>query len=129
MSDTRDAMPTRRILVVDDHPDSAESLVLLLRLKGHDVTLAHDGITAVKAIESSLPELALLDIGLPGLDGFEVARRARQCDPARKCLLVALTGYGGEQERQRAKEAGFDGYLVKPVPFDTLLQVVRDLRI
>lgn len=122
-------MPPRRILVVDDHPDSAESLVLLLRLKGHDVTLAHDGISAINAIQSSLPELALLDIGLPGLDGFEVARRAREFDTSHKCMLVALTGYGGDQERQKAKEAGFDGYLVKPVPFDTLLQIVRDLKI
>ena len=120
-------MPKRRILVVDDHPDSAESLVLLLRLKGHDVTLAHDGPTALEAFERSMPELALLDIGLPGLDGFEVARRVRALDPQKKCMLVALTGYGGDRERRMARESGFDEHLVKPVGFDTLLGIVDSL--
>jgi CheY-like chemotaxis protein len=120
-------MPKRRILVVDDHPDSAESLVLLLRLKGHDVTLAHDGPAALAVFERSMPELALLDIGLPGLDGFEVARRVRALDPEKKCMLVALTGYGGDRERRMARESGFDEHLVKPVAFDTLLAIVESL--
>ena len=89
----------RRILVVDDHPDSAESLVLLLRLKGHDVSLAHDGPGALEQFARDIPELALLDIGLPGLDGYEVARRARAMDPTMKCRLVALTGYAADRER------------------------------
>jgi CheY-like chemotaxis protein len=117
----------RRILVVDDHPDSAESLVLLLRLKGHDVSLAHDGPAALEEFAREMPELALLDIGLPGLDGYEVARRARALDPAMKCRLVALTGYAGDRERRLAREAGFDEHLVKPVPFDTLLELVNSL--
>lgn len=120
-------MPKRRILVVDDHPDSAESLVLLLRIKGHDVALAHDGPAALEQFERDLPELALLDIGLPGLDGFEVARRVRTMDPGRKCKLVALTGYGGDRERRLAREAGFDEHLVKPVAFDILLAIVDSL--
>jgi CheY-like chemotaxis protein len=117
----------RRILVVDDHPDSAESLVLLLRLKGHDVFLAHDGPAALEEFTRASPELVLLDIGLPGLDGYEVARRARVLDPERKCKLVALTGYGGDRERRLAREAGFDEHLVKPVSFDTLLALVAAL--
>jgi CheY-like chemotaxis protein len=120
-------MPKRRILVVDDHPDSAESLVLLLRIKGHDVTLAHDGPSALEEFARDRPELALLDIGLPGLDGFEVARRVRALDPDRSCKLVALTGYGGDRERRLAREAGFDEHLVKPVAFDTLLAIVDSL--
>lgn len=120
-------MPKRRILVVDDHPDSAESLVLLLRIKGHDVTLAHDGPSALEEFARDRPELALLDIGLPGLDGFEVARRVRAMDPDRTCKLVALTGYGGDRERRLAREAGFDEHLVKPVAFDTLLAIVDSL--
>lgn len=101
--------------------------MLLLRLKGHEVFLAHDGNAALEEFQRSAPELALLDIGLPGIDGYEVARRARVLDPNHTCMLVALTGYGGDRERKMARAAGFDEHLVKPVPFDTLLALVASL--
>ncbi len=109
----------RRVLVVDDIIDSAESLARLLRRWGHEVHLAHDGPSALAAARSTAPEIVLLDIGLPGMDGYEVARLLRQ-DPAHTALvLVALTGYGQTADRQHTRDAGFDHHLVKPV--DTTL--------
>ena len=105
----------RRVLVVDDNIDSAESLALLLRLKGYDVEVAHDGPAALEAAVSFQPEAVLLDIGLPGLDGFQVAGELRLRPPTERALLVALTGYGQEDDQRRSREAGFDHHLVKPV--------------
>jgi two-component system, chemotaxis family, CheB/CheR fusion protein len=109
------AVPPRRVLVVDDNVDTAESLALLLRLKGHEVETAHDGPAALERASSFHPEVVLLDIGLPGLDGYQVASRLRQQSRTAKALLVALTGYGQEEDQHLAREAGFDHHLTKPV--------------
>jgi CheY-like chemotaxis protein len=106
--------PGRRVLVVDDNVDVAEMLALVLREEGHEVRTAHDGPAALQAAESFRPEVVLLDIGLPRMDGYEVARRLRGQAGMKKALLVALTGYGQEEDRRRAEKAGFDVHLVKP---------------
>ena len=108
------AAPRRRILVVDDNVDAAETLAMLLRLSGHHVRVAHDGPAALEAARSLPPEVVLLDIGMPGMDGYEVARRLRQLPGLAGAVLVALTGWGQEQDRRRSKEAGFDHHLTKP---------------
>jgi signal transduction histidine kinase/ActR/RegA family two-component response regulator len=113
-------LPPRRILVVDDNVDSAESLAVLLRLQGHEVEVAHDGATALAAAQTFRPQAVLLDIGLPGMDGYEVARRLRQQSVPAEMLLVAVTGYCQEEDRRRSQEAGFNAHLVKPVCLGTL---------
>jgi signal transduction histidine kinase/DNA-binding response OmpR family regulator len=104
----------RRVLVVDDNTDGAESLALLLQLAGHEVRIAHNGPQALDSVESFAPQLVLLDIGLPGMDGYEVARRLRTKPNLEGMLLVALTGYGREEDVRRSREAGFHHHLVKP---------------
>ncbi len=115
---------TRRILVVDDNEDVAESLAMVLRLGGHEVEVAHDGPAALQAAHAYQPEVVLLDIGLPGMTGYEVAQRLRQQPPAGLALLVALTGYGQEEDRRRSWEAGFDLHLTKPVDPADLKQLL-----
>jgi len=105
----------RRVLVADDNRDSAESLGMLLELAGHRVRLAYDGQEALDAAAEFLPEVLLLDIGLPRMDGYEVAARLRRDSRHDGMLLVAVTGYGTESDRDRGKAAGFDHHLVKPV--------------
>jgi PAS domain S-box-containing protein len=107
--------PPRRVLVVDDNVDAADSLVLLLRLDGHAVRVAYDGPTALLLARAFDPQVVLLDIGMPRMDGYEVARRLRQQPGGRSALVLALTGCGQEADRQRSVAAGFDGHLVKPV--------------
>jgi PAS domain S-box-containing protein len=110
-----------RILVVDDNRDAAQSLSLLLTSEGHEVLLAYDGYTALEVAQAERPQVMLLDIGLPGMDGYAVARALRQ-DPALKMThLIALSGYGREVDRETARTAGFNSYLTKPVDFDELL--------
>ncbi len=111
---------SRRVLVVDDNADTAESLALLLRVLGHEVRTAHDGPSALKVARREHPDVVLLDLGLPRLDGFEVARRLRWEYADRPLLLVALTGHGQEEDRRRCREAGFDHHLVKPAEPETL---------
>lgn len=106
-----------RVLLVEDSADAAESLQMLLTLEGHEVQLARDGLEALQAAEASVPDVMLVDVGLPGIDGYEVARRARRSPALARVALVALTGYGREEDRQEALAAGFDHHLVKP--FDT----------
>jgi PAS domain S-box-containing protein len=121
-SSARAASGSRRVLVVDDNEDSAESLAILLRLQGHEVRLAYDGEKALEEAQSFQPELIFLDLDLPKMDGYEVARRLR---PAMKGVtLVAMTGYGQEEDRQRTQEAGFNLHLVKPVDFDRLEELL-----
>ena len=103
-----------RLLVVDDNQDAALSLALLLRLQGHDVQVAHDGPTALQLAVASRPDLVFLDIGMPGMDGYEVARRLRRTPGLEKVVLAALTGWGQQEDRRRTAEAGFDHHLVKP---------------
>ena len=112
---TEAALPRRRILVVDDNVDAAKSLArLLTRLYGQEVRVAHDGPAALAAAGEFRPEVVLLDIGLPGMDGYEVARRLRERPEFEETLLVALTGWGQEADRERSRAAGFDHHLVKP---------------
>jgi signal transduction histidine kinase/CheY-like chemotaxis protein len=110
----------RRILVVDDNQDSAETMASLLRLWGHEVTVANDGPAALAAARSAQPDLALLDIGLPGMDGYEVARTIRADDALRSTHLVALSGYALPEDLKKAEEAGFEGHLAKPPRLDEL---------
>jgi CheY-like chemotaxis protein len=103
-----------RILVVDDNQDAAQSVATFLQIDGHEVRLAGDGMQAIEVATDFAPEVVVLDIGLPSLDGYEVARRLRQLAPTRESLMLALTGYGQKQDRQQAQAAGFDQHFVKP---------------
>jgi CheY-like chemotaxis protein len=115
--------------VVDDNVSSAQSLAKILKLEGHDVQVAYDGVVALEAVRSFRPDVVLLDIGLPGMDGYEVARRLRQ-EPGQGpgvALLIAVTGYAEEDARRRSREAGFDHHLVKPVDPDGVLALLSSL--
>ena len=107
--------PGRRILVVDDHQDSTDSLALFLRLRGHEVRTAHDGPSALDEIERYRPDVVFLDLGLPGMSGYDVARRVRMMNELGPLRLVALTGYGTDADREKTRAAGFDVHLAKPV--------------
>ena len=109
------AVRPRKVLVVDDNVDAAETLAEMLRLLGHDVVVAHDGPAAIEVATASRPQLALLDLGMPVMDGYELARRLRAMPELDRVSLVALTGYGTERERDRALQSGFDGHIVKPL--------------
>jgi PAS domain S-box-containing protein len=110
----------RRILCVDDNKDSADTLGMMLRFLGADVHTAYDGPSALEAIKICRPSIILMDLGMPGMDGCEVARRIRHDDDNRKIILIALTGWGQEEDRRRSREAGFDHHLVKPVDLSAL---------
>jgi signal transduction histidine kinase len=116
---------SRRILLVDDNKDSAESLAQLMRLLGYEVRTAHDGEAGLRAAQQFTPDIVVLDIGLPRLNGLEVARRLRQDLGWRDTPLIAMTGYGQEEDRRRSEEAGFNAHLVKPVEFSELQAVLR----
>ena len=116
--------PSRRILVVDDNVDGADSLARLLKLDGHVVQVAHDGSAALAAANEFRPDVIVLDIGLPGMDGFEVARRLRSQPEGQGIVLVALTGYGREDDRLQSQEAGFDHHVVKPADLEELRQIL-----
>lgn len=105
---------SRRILVVDDNVDAAESLAMLLQLDGHSTRVAHDGPAALVVAREFKPHAVLLDIGLPGMNGYEVARQLRDAETA-PMRLIALTGWSSEEARRQAHAAGFDRHLVKPV--------------
>jgi two-component system CheB/CheR fusion protein len=109
-----------RVLVVDDNVDAAQSLGMLLKLSGQDVVIAHDGMAALERAIEHRPQLVLLDIGMPGMDGYEVCRRLRDERVTEKVVVVALTGWGQEEDRVRSLQAGFDYHFVKPVDWDTL---------
>jgi CheY-like chemotaxis protein len=113
-----------RILVVDDNADAAESLSILLRMQGHEVRVAYDGLEALDLAAELMPDLVLLDIGLPRLDGYEVARRLRQFPGGDGMIMVAVTGWGQAEDRRRSREAGFDHHLVKPLDFAALDQLL-----
>jgi PAS domain S-box-containing protein len=117
------AAPGVRILVVDDNADAADSLSTLLQHAGHQVSIAHDGPTALSIADRERPRVVLLDIGLPGMDGYEVCRELRRTGHE-SALIVALTGYGQEEDRQRSREAGFDGHQVKPGDPNELIKMV-----
>ena len=117
-----------RILVVEDSEDSAESLAMLVRLQGHDARTAHDGREALAVADAYRPDLALIDIGLPDMDGYEVARRMRGTPDLAGTVLVALTGYSGADDRLRSQAAGFDHHLIKPVDFGELERLLGSVR-
>ena len=119
-----DVATSLRILVVDDSKDAADSLAQLLSLLGHEVRVAYDGPTALQAAESFLPEVVLLDIGLPGMDGYEVARTLRDQVGLRDARLIAATGLSCEDDRDRFREAGFAHFLVKPFELSELQEVL-----
>jgi signal transduction histidine kinase len=114
----------QRILVADDNHDSAEVLAKLLGLHGHDVRVAHDGLEVLAIAEDFKPQVVLLDLGMPKMDGYETARRSRTTVWGQKAMLVALTGWGQQQDRQRTADAGFDAHLVKPVTDADLFHVL-----
>ncbi|MGE0462051.1 MAG: ATP-binding protein [Vicinamibacterales bacterium] len=115
---------SRRVLVVDDEPDSALTLAMLLQLRGHQAEVAHDGAEALAQAVAFEPDVVLLDIGLPGMDGYDVCRHLRERPRGRSMFIVALTGWGQEEDRRRTREAGFDLHLVKPVDPEELLRVL-----
>jgi CheY-like chemotaxis protein len=115
----------RRVMVVDDNVDAASMLDMLLRSLGHETRVAHDGPEALRMAQEFRPEVVLLDIGMPGIDGYEVARRLRTQAKQRALRIVAVTGWGQDADRQRSREAGFDLHLVKPVDTTDLLQALN----
>jgi two-component system CheB/CheR fusion protein len=119
------AQVVRRVLVVDDNRDAAESLALFLQVGGHDVCTAFDGEQALETAEKFRPDIALIDLGMPKLNGYEVCRRLRQTEWGRKMTLIAQTGWGQEEDKRRTREAGFDGHLVKPTDPVNVLQLVE----
>jgi CheY-like chemotaxis protein len=121
------ALPQRRVLVVDDNEDSATSLGMLLTFLGTEVRIAHDGATALAMIETDRPDVVLLDIGMPVMDGFEVARRVRQRSDFDNIMLIALTGWGQPEDRDRTRDAGFDHHLVKPADITALQSLLTTL--
>jgi len=116
-----------RVRVVDDNRDSAESLGMVLQMLGAEVTLAHDGHSAIDAFGAGNSSVVLLDIGLPGMDGYEVARRLRARHPDRHPTIVAVTGWGQEDDRRKAREAGIDHHIVKPADIDQLQHLLASL--
>jgi len=116
--------PSLRVLVVDDNVDAATTLGMLVQASGHEIRIVHDGMAGLEAAIDYRPHVVLLDIGLPGLNGLEVAKRLRLQTSLQNVVLVAMTGYGQESDRQRSQEAGFDHHLVKPADFGKVLQIL-----
>jgi CheY-like chemotaxis protein len=123
---TRHDPVLHRILVVDDHVDAGETMTMLLRAAGHDVRLVHRGPDALEEAARFHPSVVLLDIGLPGMDGYEVARRLRQQVAQEPMLLVAISGYGQDEHRREAREAGFDHFFTKPVSIKVLREFLAN---
>jgi CheY-like chemotaxis protein len=113
-----------RVLVVDDNIDAADSLVALLEILGHTTMVAHDGLQGLDAAREFVPDLVLLDIGLPGMSGHEVAREIRRTAALRQVVLIALTGWGSQSDQRQSQEAGFDQHLTKPVSLEALEQAL-----
>jgi CheY-like chemotaxis protein len=118
----------RRILVVDDNNDSADSMEIMLKLLGNEVRVAHDGLQAVELAGQFRPEVILMDLGMPNLDGYGATRRIREQPWGRDMVIVALTGWGQEEDRVKTREAGCDGHLVKPVELSALEKLLADLK-
>jgi CheY-like chemotaxis protein len=120
--------PPRRVLIVDDNEDSANSLALILKLGGHETASVYTAFDALQRAAVFRPDVVLLDIGLPGMDGYEVAQKMRELPGLRDIRLVAVTGYGRSDDRLRAREAGFDDHLTKPVEHAVLERTLAGIR-
>ncbi|MDP9128970.1 MAG: response regulator, partial [Candidatus Binatota bacterium] len=118
---------SRRILVADDFPQSAETLARLLEKDGNEVQIAKDGVAAVEAAKEFLPDIILMDLAMPRLDGYQAAHRIRQQPWGKPMILIALTGWGQQQDRRRTREAGFDAHLTKPVNYDAIVSLLARL--
>jgi CheY-like chemotaxis protein len=114
----------RRILLADDNRDAAETLAILLRLEGHEVELAHDGEAAMRFFEARRHDVALLDIGMPNANGYEVARQIRAQSQGKRVLLIAITGWAQDGDKVQSREAGFDHHLAKPIEPDALIRLL-----
>jgi CheY-like chemotaxis protein len=117
----------RRVLIVDDNRDSAASMAKLLRVMGHEVDTAHDGEQAVEMAGAMRPEVVLLDIGLPKMNGYAAANTIRQQPWGKKMILIAVTGWGQEEDKRKSKEAGFDQHMVKPIDVRSLMKFLSEL--
>ncbi len=122
------ATASTRVLVVDDNADSVAMLTMLLEMKGHVTAMAQSGPEALEKAESFRPDVVVLDIGLPGMDGYEVAGRLRQRPGGQGMTLVALTGWGSDEDRQRTREAGFNHHFTKPVDPEALERILDEIR-
>lgn len=120
--------PGLRVLVVDDNRDAADALQTLLELRGHEARAVYGGEPALEAGAEMRPDVVLLDLGMPGVDGFETARRLRSEDWGRELALIALTGWGQDSDRSKTRDTGFDHHLVKPVDLPSLEALLEDLR-
>ena len=118
---------SRRVLIADDNQDAAETLAMLLQIEGHQVHVVHDGRAAVSAFAEFNPDVALLDIGMPELSGYEVAKRVREDPPKQKVTLIALTGWGQDRDKAQALAAGFNHHFTKPVEPARLTEILRSL--
>jgi len=123
-SGAREASLKRRVLIVDDDADSADLLVQLLEMRGHEVRSAGSASQAVAEVAEFVPEVAILDVGLPDMSGYELAQLLRNCEGMAECKLIAVTGYSGDSALARSKIAGFDLHLVKPVDLELLARSV-----
>jgi CheY-like chemotaxis protein len=117
----------RRILVVDDNHDAADTLAMMLKLTGNQVHTCYDGLSAVAAAETFNPMVILLDIGMPDLNGYETCRLIRQKPWGESIIIIALTGYGLEEDIRKSKEAGFDAHLLKPVDLNELMNTLDQM--
>jgi CheY-like chemotaxis protein len=117
-----------RVMVVDDNRDAAILMGRLLRTLGNDVQVAHDGFTALEVAEQFRPEAILLDIGLPEMDGYDTARMIRELPALKEVLIIAVTGWGQEEDKEKGKQAGFDHHVVKPADSATLMQLLSGAR-
>jgi CheY-like chemotaxis protein len=115
---------SKRILVVDDSEVQAKSLGMLLEMMGHQVRVAYNGLTALEISAEFVPDVALIDVGLPGMDGYELARRIREHPELQHTMLIAQTGWGREEDRENSREAGFDHHLSKPIDHKLLEKIL-----
>jgi two-component system CheB/CheR fusion protein len=125
---TQSKAPPRRVLIVDDNEDAANSLAMILKLSGYETASVYTAADALERATVFRPDVVLLDIGLPGMDGYEVAQKMRELPGLKGIRLVAVTGYGRSDDRLRARDAGFDDHLTKPVEFAVLDQALAGVR-
>lgn len=119
-------MTAERVLIVDDNRDAADTLGSILRLLGADIAVAHDGPAALEAFDSYRPDAVILDIGMPGMNGYDVARAIRSRQNGKRVPIIALTGWGQGEDRRRAREAGFDHHLVKPADIEAPRELLSE---